>query len=244
MGRITITSTAISIILSLFASNSALAGEYDVGVLPAPGTACPSTTDTIKIRITSNSAFANQKSGWTGGVTIYNRPLFLGGGGYTMITACRIDGRQLKPFTSVLDDTYSYAVLSLGTSCPAGSTAVSRYIDTAVFSNILWPNRAWGSIAPNVVTRNGVRLWFCVFEPKYADTAGNMGMKWPMLFPNVIGYGVFANPFIPFTDNKGYVRHPGELYGESIGTIPEIVFPNSFNRVWTRFNIVQPHVYP
>lgn len=92
----------------------------------------------------------------------------------THISACRVDGRLFKPFTSgAITPQLNYAVLKLGQECPNGSTEFTRHIDNEDDNNI---NSRSGPIAPNVSNAN-TTLKFCLFRsgPSPMATFPNLG---------------------------------------------------------------------
>jgi len=82
----------------------------------------------------------------------------------TTFRFCRVEGGLFLPKTTSPGDTANfYAVLSLGTSCPAGSTRVGYHIDNEDDQNI---NSSSGPFAPNTTDAifSSTTLFFCVYR--------------------------------------------------------------------------------
>lgn len=101
----------------------------------------------------------------------------------TTLRFCRVEGGLFLPKTTSPGDSANfYSVLSLGTSCPAGSNRVGYYIDNEDDQNI---NSSSGPFAPNSTSSSSssTTLFFCV----YRSLAFSMGP-----FPDLgAPYGVF-----------------------------------------------------
>ena len=161
---------------------AALAGVFDVGIVPAVGSGCPAGSDEIRIRMDDeDDGNGNQQSGWIG------KTRSDGQSANTLLVFCRVDGVLFRPLSTagsasnMRDD---YAVLKLGTTCPSGSQEFSRYFDNEDDSN---GNYSIGVIYPNVSNQYGTRLRFCLF--RYAAA----GVSTMPSFPNLgLPYGVLA----------------------------------------------------
>jgi len=157
-------------------------GVTDVGVIPESG--CPSDVDKITITMDDeDTTNGNDQSGWIGAT--YS-------GSNTKFTFCRVPGNMFKP----LNTAEPYAVLKLGTTCPAGSETFSRTFDNEDTSN---DNTYTGNIYPNTstVSPSKTTLAFCLFR------GGSTNMpSFPALGFN---YGVFSRQGMSKSLGEGWV---------------------------------------
>ncbi len=163
--------------------SQALTGTYDVGVIPSTDS-CPSGSEKIVINMDDEDG-SNENSawGWQGAFVQTNNTKFV---------FCRVDGQKFKPLIRISAND-NYAVLKLGTSCPAGSYGFWKYIDNEDHNNA---NSSSGTIAPNVVDGN-TRLYFCLFTT-VLDTTGVSS------FPDLgFSYGVFGRDMYLGALDKG-----------------------------------------
>ena len=146
----------------------------DVGIIPETPTGCPSGSEHIYISMddqddvvfgTHNNSYVQ---GWTGDISHYSTG--------TTFSFCRVDGNQFHPFF------WAYAVLQLGSSCPAGSISITRLFDNENNSNHNWSR---GNIGPNI-SGGDTELHFCFFP-----AVGQITGTFPLFY---VPYGVFAGP--------------------------------------------------
>ncbi|WP_224245990.1 hypothetical protein [Hyalangium gracile] len=173
---------------------------YFVGVIPQTVSATPSAADCppgaslVYFHFDDeDSDNENNRSGWIGAIKSYENTIFY---------YCRVDGRQFKPLSTTNSVANHYALIRLGTACPPGSTAFSRYWDNENNNNI---NSRWTSsgnaldFGPNSVvadSQNSI-MHFCLFRSG-TDTMSD--------FPNLgIHYGVFAAPGFSKAIQSGWV---------------------------------------
>jgi hypothetical protein len=138
-------------------------------------------------------------SGWIGETTV---------GTKSALRFCRIDGRLLRPVRSS-NTAHNYAVLKLGSSCPAGSVEFTRYFDnndacgnsTNPSCNTYADLSFLGDIAPNQYGGNYANnLWmrFCMFRASSSASSFS--------FPNLgHSYGVFAAAGLIGAMESGYL---------------------------------------
>jgi hypothetical protein len=157
-------------------------GANDVGIIPDSSGVCPVGSEHICISMDDedNHKFGSQNNssvqGWTGDISRYSTGTTFG--------FCRVDGSQFHSFQN------SYAVLQLGSSCPAGSLSFLRLFNNEDNKNHNWES---GSLGPNTVyfdqALSGVfdtKMYFCFFN---ADPVSGQPL------PNLhVPYGVFAAP--------------------------------------------------
>lgn len=154
----------------------------DVGVLPEIGAACPG--DAINVYMDDeDDSNINDRLGWMGDTTHYDN---------TGIRFCKVSGSQFKALPySPSSQNRRYAVLRLGTACPNGSVAFSRYFDNEDNNNT---NSMSGTLVsdsylPNWYSNAGPsasRLEFCLFD-------GSNNQPQMTTFPSLgFEYGVFA----------------------------------------------------
>jgi len=164
---------------------STQSGANDVGIIPQNSGGCPVGSDHIYISMDDedNHKFGSQNtssvSGWTGDISRYSTGTTFG--------FCRVDGNRFHPhFQS------DYAVLLLGSTCPAGSVRIERVFDNE--DNAPQSNWSSGDIGPNSIRYDAkftgfpfdTKMSFCFFR------ASPFGMG---SFPNLsVPYGVFAAP--------------------------------------------------
>jgi hypothetical protein len=177
-----------------------LAGVFDVGIIPERGYGCPAGSDEIRIRMDDeDSGNANRQSGWIG------KTRSDGQTANTLFVFCRVNGDLLRPLSgasNASDMADDYAVLKLGTTCPAGAQEFWRYFDNEDSGN---GNYTVGVIAPNTSNQYGTRLYFCLF--RYAP----VGVSTMEGFPNLgLPYGVFAPADFSRGISRGYVRTDDE----------------------------------
>jgi hypothetical protein len=143
----------------------------------------------------------SKKSGWTGS--------FISNGN-TTFRFCRVDGRNFRPLSTVNSPTNHYALLKLGTTCPAGSTEFWRYFDNQDdrigAPNINSASSSSGNsyeIDPNTWKGN-TRLWFCLFK------SGSSPMSQFPSFGTGFQYGVFAAPGFSRSHGSGWISTDDE----------------------------------
>jgi hypothetical protein len=162
-------------------------GVNDVGVIPA--SACPSNFDQISIFMDDeDTSNGNDHAGWIGATQ---------SGSNTRFVFCRVPGSFFKP----LDSGEPYAVLRLGSACPAGSEAFSRTFDNEDTSN---SNSSTGNIFPNTSTQSPSKttLGFCLFR----GSAGAM-----IGFPNLgFSYGILARAHLSDSQLDGWIMTDDE----------------------------------
>lgn len=166
------------------------AGVFDVGVIPDRNVGCPAGSDELVIRMDDeDDSNGSSRTGYVGKTNLGETA------SATRFYFCKVDGSQFHPFTtaaSAADQRDDYAVLKLGTTCPAGSQEFSRTYDNEDSSN---GNFFTGVISPNISNSN-TKLFYCLF--RFA-AAGTTTMS---AFPNLgtgFAYGVFA----PADFNRG-----------------------------------------
>lgn len=164
-------------------ATSEIAGVFDVGVIPDRNVGCPGGSEEIMIRMDDEDENnGSRRSGFIGKTNLGDNA------SNTRFWFCKVDGSVFRPFTTAAagaDLRDDYAVLKLGTSCPAGSQEFWRYYDNEDGGNA---NSRNGVIAPNVSNAN-TKLFFCLF--RFAPA----GVSTMSAFPDLgIGfrYGVFA----------------------------------------------------
>jgi hypothetical protein len=161
-----------------------------VGVLSGSAT-CPSGVPTVSFFMdTVDNGLDSAAVGWTGASWVDGR-------NYVNLNFCRVDGKKFLPLTSTPDQTKEYAVLKLGSRCPAGSVEFGRMFDNEDSGNL---NRNSGNIAPSYQDVNTM-MKFCLF--RYAASGApimqpnpNTGTMFP---PLGFAYGVFAAPAFYYT---------------------------------------------
>jgi hypothetical protein len=166
---------------ALGAVSEAVNGASAVGVIPISddimgiGTTCPRESTSIfsatseLVTIFMDDEDDDNQTKWTDGWVAPNNndpwTAFYLDGGNTTFRFCRVEGSNFKPKTTLAGDTANfYAVLSLGTNCPTGSSRVRYFIDNENDQNI---NSSSGSIAPNTVGNpnySSTSLYFCVYR--------------------------------------------------------------------------------
>lgn len=165
----------------LAAVSQAINGAAAVGVIPVSddlygiGDTCPREATSVNSPIAelvtlrmddedddNQSKFS---SGWLARSSAQRWGFYLDGGKHTVLRFCRVEGRYFTARTTSAGDTANfYAVLSLGTSCPADSTRVSYFIDNEDDAN---ENKSTGSFAPNSTGTgkfSSTTLFFCLFR--------------------------------------------------------------------------------
>jgi hypothetical protein len=176
---------AATILLVLIPCSEALAGQFDVGVIPDRYIGCPAGAEMIRITTDDeDDRNANNSWGWTGAI--------LQDSHYTHFHFCRVDGTKLTQLAG------SYAVLMLGEQCPSGSQPFFRYFDNEDRNN---HNSYAGNIYPNESGWN-TRMHFCLFPGLSGSSA---------TFPDLsVPYGVFAAHDIPGIVGTGFVHTDDE----------------------------------
>jgi hypothetical protein len=147
-------------------------GANDVGIIPENSGGCPvgSTHVTISMDDEDNNN-ASSVSGWTGEISRYSTGTNFG--------FCRVDGNQFHSLPG-----RDYAVLQLGSTCPAGSKSTLRIFDNEHGGNNNWSS---GTISPNTQSGTKTCMSFCFFPAGVTPTMSS--------FPNFyVPYGVFAAP--------------------------------------------------
>jgi hypothetical protein len=165
------------------------AGVFDVGVIPDSGVGCPAGSDEIMIRMDDeDDSNGSSRSGFIG------KTNFQDNASNTRFWFCRVDGSLFRPFSGAAnasDQRDDYAVLKLGTTCPANSQEFSRTYDNEDDGNA---NSHAGVITPNV-SNAGTKLFFCLF--RYASSGVPQSV-----FPN-LGSGFRYGVFGPEDFNRG-----------------------------------------
>jgi hypothetical protein len=166
------------------------AGVFEVGVIPDLGVGCPAGSAEIVIRMDDeDDGNTSSRSGFVGKTNSGETS------SATRFYFCKVDGTLFKPFstsTSAADQRDDYAVLKLGTTCPAGSQEFSRHFDNEDSDN---RNFFTGVISPNVSNQD-TTLYFCLF--RYAAS----GVATMSAFPN-LGSGFRYGVFGPSDFNRG-----------------------------------------
>lgn len=157
-------------------------GVHDVGVIPE--TACPSDVEKVTIYMDDeDTTNGNNRSGWIGATL---------SGSNTKFTFCRVPGNLFKP----LDTAEPYAVLKLGSTCPAGSETFSRTFDNEDTSN---DNSYTGNIYPSTSTTSPSKttVAFCLFR----GSAGAMS-----IFPSLgFRYGILSRQGLSKSYGEGWI---------------------------------------
>jgi len=176
--------------LASIASSALTSGVFDVGVIPDFGLSCPAGSDEIVIRMDDeDDGNASTRTGFVGKTNAGETSTA------TRFYFCKVDGTLFKPFSTAAnaaEQRDDYAVLKLGTTCPAGTQEFSRHFDNEDSDN---RNFATGVISPNVVNQD-TTLNFCLF--RYAAT----GVATMSAFPN-LGSGFRYGVFGPSDFNRG-----------------------------------------
>lgn len=167
----------LSLALTMIPSGSAQAGGDDIGVIMG-SEGCPNGAAPLWIYIDNEGHNnANSRGGWIGATVSTSN---------TQFNFCRISGNQLRwPGEP-------YMVLSLGSSCPAGTFLVIRRFDAddtseSSATNINW--QAEGLPLSIINDDSDVRMFFCA-----VDDAGTQSGS----LPNIgVEYGVFATSDFP-----------------------------------------------
>lgn len=155
-------------------------GVHDVGVIPE--TSCPSDVEKVTIYMDDeDTTNGNDHDGWIGATQ---------SGSNTKFTFCRVPGSSFKP----LNTAEPYAVLKLGTTCPAGSETFSRTFDNEDTSN---DNSYTGNIYPSTSTKSPSKttLAFCLFRgssgamSSFADFGFRYGVLSRQGFSKSLGEG-------------------------------------------------------
>jgi hypothetical protein len=159
-----------------------MAGVFDVGVIPSSGVGCPAGSDEIMIRMDDeDDSNGSSRSGYIGKTNFHENAWD------TRFWFCRVDGALFHPFSqaaSAADQRDDYAVLKLGTTCPADSQEFSRTYDNEDSGN---GNTRSGVIAPNISNSN-TKLFFCLFR---YSSSGAVQSAFPALGVG-FQYGVFG----------------------------------------------------
>lgn len=154
------------------------AGANDVGIIPQSSAGCPVGSEYITMSMDGeDNGSTGSVQGWTGDISYYPTGNSFG--------FCRVDGNQ---FDNHFQN--NYAVLQLGSSCPAGSVSIQRLFDNENINN---KNGSSGNTSPNtsfyynqVNGTHDTLMNFCFF---YAAFQGMQS------FPEFhVPYGVFAAP--------------------------------------------------
>lgn len=152
---------------------STQSGAHDVGIIPQSSSGCPLGSEHLYISLDDEDQNnASSVSGWTGEISRYSTGTTFG--------FCRVNGDLFKGFNFA-----DYAVLQLGTSCPAGSFGFRRDFYDEQNHNHSW---ASGNIAPN---QSGpvTTMHFCFFP---ASGGANSMVTFPNFY---VPYGVFAGTY-------------------------------------------------
>jgi hypothetical protein len=181
------------------------AGVFDVGVIPAVGFGCPAGSDEIRIRMDDeDDGNGNSQGGWIG------KTRSDGQSSNTLFVFCKVNGDLFRPLSdeaNAFDMGDDYAVLKLGTTCPAGSQEFWRRFDNEDDGNA---NYKIGVINPNTSDRYGTKLFFCLF--RYASSGVSTMASFPILGPQ---YGVFAPDAFTRGIMSGYIRTDDEDDGNA-----------------------------
>lgn len=143
-------------------------GVDDVGVIPE--TSCPADVDKVTIYMDDeDTTNGNNRGGWIGATQ---------SGSNTKLTFCRVPGSMFK----TLNTAEPYAVVKLGSTCPAGSEPFSRTFDNENTSN---DNSYTGNIYPNVSTKSPSKttIAFCLFRGAGATMSSfhDLGFRYGIL---------------------------------------------------------------
>jgi hypothetical protein len=139
-------------------STSQALTSTDVGVIKEAGAACPGEIDWYFDDENDNNQ--NRYSGWIGATS---------SGANTTIRFCRVQGSRFTQIPS----SYSYhnfAVLKLGSTCPAGSMEFSRYWDNEDDGSSNQPSLV--DTGGNTSTAKNVNLHFCMFRASAGAGSG------------------------------------------------------------------------
>jgi hypothetical protein len=163
------------------------AGAFDIGVIPDMGVNCPAGSEEIVIGMDDeDTANQSSRSGFIGKTNLGESTFA------TRFYFCKVNGAVFRPFSTsgnAADQRDDYAVLKLGTTCPADSQEFARGYDNEDTNNA---NFHIGVITPNL-SNTGTTLIFCLFR------FSSLGLVQPS-FPNLgFRYGVFA----PSDFNRG-----------------------------------------
>lgn len=160
------------------ALDPSLWGTNDVAVLSHDGS-CPLNSAYFSVQLDRPSGtLTYTATGWRGASQASASTVLL--------AFCAVDGTQLKSLSAANTTSNHYMVLRLGTSCPNGSTAVSRFIDTKDPSD---PSLIGDGDGPSEITPTGVQLQFCLFRGHTSTMPA-----FPE-FESGFRYGVFARDF-------------------------------------------------
>jgi len=151
-----------------------------VGVMPylADGTTdCPYGAGAEALRITmhdedqpacSDSTGSRGEGRWVLPDDARQGPPVCTGSHTTVLDFCRVDGRLFQPLTTGSDPAQFYAVLKLGSVCPAGSIQVRKTIDNEDEPASADPSGSLGDLGPNEVhgapPGTLTKLSFCYFR--------------------------------------------------------------------------------
>ncbi|HEX6292208.1 MAG TPA: hypothetical protein VFZ66_23670 [Herpetosiphonaceae bacterium] len=166
-----------------------------VGVIPSTGSCPTGQLVTIHMDDEDNNN-ANGRGGWIGATTSTNNTTF---------RFCRVPGSLFRALSTTNQPQRHYAVLKLGSVCPAGSVEFGRYFDNEDNNNQNWSS---GPITPNVSTNN-TTLRFCLFRAASTTMSA---------FPNLgFSYGVFAPASFSQALATGYVYTDDEDWWNANG---------------------------
>jgi hypothetical protein len=199
-------------------STQALIGPNDVGVIQPDGMNCGSNEHVMLQLESEKDGNWNSHSGWIGAIEQPNH--------WTKWHFCRVDGRNFGRVSSN-NSAHNYAVLKLGTTCPAGSVEFERYFDAEdrpsgcnpwPLSCGVIPPYTEGNIAPNYYSNNNLHMKFCMFR-----ASPTQGTFMPLALLGM-PYGVFGTPELPGALASGEVHTDDEddnntnnLYGDWAG---------------------------
>jgi hypothetical protein len=162
-------------------------GVHDVGVIP--DTVCPSDVEKVTMFMDDeDTSNGNDRDGWIG-ATVST--------GNTKLTFCRVPGSYFKP----LNTSEPYAVLRLGSTCPAGSEAFARVFDNEDTAN---DNTYTGNIYPSTSTQSPSKttVAFCLFRGN-----ANAMSNFPVLG---FSYGVLSRQGMSKSQGEGWIETDDE----------------------------------
>jgi hypothetical protein len=188
-----------------------------VGVIAPAGMNCPDEHVMMTLENEREGNW-NEHEGWLGATEQDHS--------FTRFHLCRADGRNFRRARGT-STALNYAVVKLGSACPAGSVELERYFDNEDRPRGC-PSWPWacavgapdtiGDFSPSFYSANNLHLMMCLFRssPAGSDTP---------LPPLGIPYGVFATPSFPGAIASGWVHTDDEdddnanrLLGDFVGS--------------------------
>jgi hypothetical protein len=150
----------------------------DIGVIPNDNDDCPGERIGLALN-NEDDDNQNKREGWIGATE---------SGRNTTFWFCRVDGTQFRPVRSTDNNASTYAVLSLGDTCPLGSARARRYFDNEDDDDA--SRSGSDAMLPNEWMSENLMMHFCVFKP----TATGSSTPFPSLG---FSYGVFGGDTLP-----------------------------------------------